>query len=110
MRDLLLFRECHGATGSGAPHRSSPARLSSAEVERLPLGTKVVITWSGGNGPHRYEVCSEDEMINNQGFLARDDGDPCVTVNQVLREAEYVSMAYLSDAGPIRRGGVDDKD
>mgnify|MGYP006908300124 CR=1 FL=1 len=32
--------------------------LSQEEVDALPTGTKVSICWSGGNGPHEYEVAS----------------------------------------------------
>lgn len=30
--------------------------LTEKQVAELPEGTKVVITWSGGNGPHTYWV------------------------------------------------------
>lgn len=30
--------------------------LTEEQVAELPEGTRVVITWSGGNGPHTYEV------------------------------------------------------
>ena len=30
--------------------------LTQAEVEALPVGTRVRITWSGGNGPHWYQI------------------------------------------------------
>lgn len=30
--------------------------LSQKEVDNLPEGTKVIITWSGGNGPHEYTI------------------------------------------------------
>lgn len=30
--------------------------LTRAEVEALPEGTRVVVTWSGGNGPHVYRI------------------------------------------------------
>lgn len=30
--------------------------LTQKEVDLLPVGTKVIITWSGGNGPHKYTI------------------------------------------------------
>lgn len=31
-------------------------RLTQQEAEALPEGTKVRVTWSGGNGPHWYFI------------------------------------------------------
>lgn len=28
--------------------------LASHEVDALPDGTRIVVTWDGGNGPHEY--------------------------------------------------------
>lgn len=39
--------------------------LSQAEVDELPDGARVIVIWSGGNGPHEYEIC-------------RRNGDVCV--------------------------------
>ena len=30
--------------------------LTAAEVEALPAGTQICITFCGGNGPHRYRL------------------------------------------------------
>lgn len=30
------------------------AALTKEELNRLPDGTRILVTWSGGNGPHRY--------------------------------------------------------
>jgi len=30
--------------------------LTREEVNKLPNGTKVIITWCGGNGPHKYII------------------------------------------------------
>ena len=30
--------------------------LTADEVASLPEGTHVIVTWSGGNGPHKYVV------------------------------------------------------
>lgn len=35
-------------------HKGVP--LTQEEVDNLSAGTKVVITWTGGNGPHMYEI------------------------------------------------------
>lgn len=35
-------------------HKGTP--LTQEEVDALVAGTKVVITWSGGNGPHEYTI------------------------------------------------------
>lgn len=31
-------------------------RLTQEECNELPEGTEVVVTWSGGNGPHEYRI------------------------------------------------------
>lgn len=31
-------------------------RLTKQEIKELPEGAKVYVRWSGGNGPHWYEV------------------------------------------------------
>lgn len=36
--------------------------LTQEEVDALPDGTKVLITWSGGNGPHEYEVVQKNGL------------------------------------------------
>lgn len=33
--------------------------LTEEEALALPDGTEVEITWSGGNGPHRYFICRD---------------------------------------------------
>ena len=43
--------------GDGGMELSDP--LTMGEVEDLVDGTLVVITWSGGNGPHVYEKVSD---------------------------------------------------
>ena len=30
--------------------------LTQQQVDRLPIGAEIVVTWSGGNGPHLYKV------------------------------------------------------
>lgn len=31
-------------------------RLTQEQLAALPTGTAIVVTWSGGNGPHKYEL------------------------------------------------------
>lgn len=40
-----------------AVHEGEP--LTVEEIKALPEGAEVVVTWSGGNGPHRYRVAYE---------------------------------------------------
>jgi hypothetical protein len=51
--------------------------LTQEEVDGLPEGALATITWSGGNGPHRYKVvvdCGErfavPERLYNRGDRA----------------------------------------
>ena len=30
--------------------------LSTTEIQALPEGARVIVAWSGGNGPHEYRV------------------------------------------------------
>jgi hypothetical protein len=39
------------------------AMMTQEEVNRLPTGAVVEITWSGGNGPHRYVVERHFETV-----------------------------------------------
>lgn len=32
------------------------AYLTQAEVDALPADSEVIITWTGGNGPHKYTI------------------------------------------------------
>lgn len=43
-------------------HKGKP--LTQKEVDNLPKGTKVVITWFGGNGPHLYEIYKRDDGLS----------------------------------------------
>jgi hypothetical protein len=59
--------------------------LSAAEVEALPVGTRVQIVWCGGNGPHHYtmgrngwgEVTTvTDEPVSTEAVLRLDQVGP----------------------------------
>lgn len=46
--------------------------LTQEEVDALPEGAEVIITWSGGNGPHKYIIgkyCGESYTT----FFASDE-------------------------------------
>jgi hypothetical protein len=30
--------------------------LTQEDVDRLPIGTRVIVTWGGGNGPYEYTI------------------------------------------------------
>lgn len=49
--------------------------LSQEEVEELPEGTKVVITWSGGNGPHQYVIARHPKTGYTYAALNDDPSD-----------------------------------
>lgn len=56
-----------GKNGS-AVHRGKP--LSVDQIRALPEGAEVVVTWSGGNGPHLYRVAIDafgERCVN--GFI-----------------------------------------
>jgi hypothetical protein len=42
--------------GTIGPETHEGTPLSVDEIKALPEGTEVIITWSGGNGPHRYRM------------------------------------------------------
>lgn len=41
---------------SDDPRGEGSGPLRAEDVEALPDGTPVMVTWSGGNGPHRYVI------------------------------------------------------
>lgn len=41
--------------------KHGPRLLTQDEFNALDVGTRVVITWSGGNGPHLYQVLAGTE-------------------------------------------------
>lgn len=53
--------------------------LTESEVRALDEGTPIIVTWSGGNGPHRY-IFTKDEHGEPYAW-AKDLSDP----NGVLR-------------------------
>jgi len=55
-----------------------PNPLLQAEVDVLPEGTEVEVTWSGGNGPHRYTIV----IINGQRHAANIYKDALYSVGE----------------------------
>lgn len=51
--DEDVRRGCYGLAPDAEP-------LSAEEVERLPEGARVVVIWSGGNGPHEYVIAVDE--------------------------------------------------
>jgi len=47
---------CHGRYGIPALCGTQPPRLSAEEIAALPNGTRIIVTWDGGNGPHEYVI------------------------------------------------------
>lgn len=39
--------------------------LTQKEVDELPVDTKVIITWTGGNGPHEYKIHKRDGVTGS---------------------------------------------
>lgn len=70
--------------------------LSEQEVAQLPEGTRVVVTWSGGNGPHIYSVhqCrgetyvwdGENERMRHYNRLSFIGDEPPFTTVDLLPE------------------------
>lgn len=46
--------------------------LTQAEVDTLPAGTRVLVTWSGGNGPHEYVIV----VCDGKRYAALPEGHP----------------------------------
>jgi len=46
--------------------------LTQKEVDELPEGTEVIITWSGGNGPHKY-ITGKYDGESYTTFVASDE-------------------------------------
>lgn len=47
--------------------------LTKEEVWALPIGTRIIVVWSGGNGPHRYTFDREGDEFPP---VAKSDHEP----------------------------------
>jgi len=73
-------------------------RLTQAEVDGLPDGTPIEVTWSGGNGPHRYRV-HVDHRGNRYAWSG--SGDPTYNpLTYVGAEPYHTHVAALSEQEP----------
>jgi len=65
--------------------------LTRAEVEALPVGTKVFVKWSGGNGPYWYVIGADkwgNRIINMES-------------RGQLISVEHVKNAYIGLKAPM---------
>lgn len=73
--------------------------LTKEEYSALPVGAKVMVRWSGGNGPHEYVVGEYGKLFTDDGVYvtgARTAGSYAKTSNQNrgdgLRSVNHVPM------------------
>lgn len=68
--------------------------LTQEQVDALPEGAEVVVTWSGGNGPHRYTIGVKHSiryaLLPPMGW--REEADP---------ERRFDSASRLEDCGDV---------
>ncbi len=75
-------------------------RLNQAEVEALPVGTKVFVKWSGGNGPYWYVIRATkwgNRTINSE-----------IRGNSVI--VDHVSNAYIGLKPPMTIVEIEEDD
>jgi hypothetical protein len=73
--------------------RAKTGLLTQAEVDALPTGTVVWITWSGGNGPHRYDVVNEGKYgVRVSAQIS--SGDDLI---QFVGKESYHTHVWLTD-------------
>ena len=59
-----------GAMGVVDPEFGDP--LTADEVAQLSDGTRVIIIWSGGNGPHTYVIAADEDDPRRYAVIPRD--------------------------------------
>lgn len=74
-------------------------RLTQAEVEALPVGTRVHVKWSGGNGPYWYVIRADKWGHRTINFENRG--------RSVL--VDSVSNAYIGPKAPWTTVEVEDE-
>jgi hypothetical protein len=57
-------------------------RLTFDQVAALPVGTRIRVKWSGGNGPHWYKV---GQGRWSKTICTEHDGQPLVVVDAITR-------------------------
>lgn len=78
-------------------------RLTQTEVEALPVGTKVFVKWSGGNGPHWYMI-GENKWGNKTietKFRGREDKTVLMC---------FVGSAFIGEKSPWTTVEIEDED
>lgn len=74
-------------------------RLTQAEVEALPVGTRVFVKWTGGSGPYWYVIRATkwgNRTINSE-----------IRGNSVI--VDIVSSAYIGLKPPFTLVEVEDE-
>lgn len=68
--------------------------LTEQQIAELPEGTRVVVTWSGGNGPHTYSVhqCRDRTYVWNDRYQ---------TDEQRQRAKHYNPLSFIGDGPPF---------
>lgn len=89
--------EQHGCCGPGSqskfPHLGDP--LTAAQIRALADGTEVMITWSGGNGPHPYRI-----LVCKWGIVRVETGyaDSILTFQDQVKPMNRVTLGWSPEA------------
>src|SRR5690242_5015428 len=79
-----------------ADERHPPGeRLTMDQQQTLPEGARVTITWSGGNGPHRYTVRIYHGV--RHADTGRDSHDPRRFATRLDSEWNVVTEGWLDE-------------
>jgi hypothetical protein len=75
--------------------------LTEAEVAELVEGTRITITWSGGNGPHDYMV-AVDKYGVRYAAINDDPDDPFRWYNRIdfVGSERFHTHVSLSESEP----------
>jgi hypothetical protein len=84
----------HGHHGIEALCGTMPRRLNHSDISLLKPGTRVHVTWDGGNGPHLYKIV-EDHTHQHDMWAEHNRTRVCPTrVVDLLDDYScYVSLA-----------------
>jgi hypothetical protein len=80
--------------------------LTQEEVNALPVGTRVIIIWAGGNGPHRYTILRDKRGDVRASNVYRDRLNNCGThpFANVRVWKEHDAKTGNVTSGPAREG------